>query len=356
MKIIFCALKNEYGDPKRGRSMEDKSFFDTLKNMEGIEAEYFPMDEILVEAGREEMNRRLIQAVEEKKPDLLFCFLFTEEIKKETIDYITRKTKTKTFNWFGDDHWRFPVYSCHWAPLFTAASTTDSQALLAYRSAGILNVIKTQWAANHFAFKPQDISNDPGIYKITFFGQKYGSRGDYIDALLKAGLPARGHGRGWPAGGGAEMREMLDIFSYSKINLNFTETPYYGFKKKINLLAKLFVKKNLGKYELNIQNFFDNFRAALGTQRRTIKSRTFEVPSCGGFLMTGVSDDNLGEYYELGKEMVVFKNEADLVAKCRYYLDHEEERKAIAKAGYERTLKEHTYEKRFKEIFKFLGL
>ena len=188
--------------------MEDKSFFGVLRNMEGIEAEYFPMDELLVQMGRDEMNARLIQTVEEKKPDLLFCFLFTEEIKKETIEYITKKTKTKTFNWFGDDHWRFPVYSRFWASLFTFVATTDARAFTQYRSAGILNVIKTQWAANPFTFKPQDPSKNPGSYNITFFGQKYGNRGGYIDALTKAGLSAKGHGRGWPAGGG--VREVVN--------------------------------------------------------------------------------------------------------------------------------------------------
>lgn len=356
IKVLFCALKNEYGDPKRGPSMEDKHFFGVLKKMENVSAEYFPMDEILVKVGRDEMNKQLIREVEEKKPDLLFCFLFTDEIKKETIEYITKKTSTKTFNWFGDDHWRFYVYSRYWAPLFTAVSTTDSRAFAQYRSLGMLNVIKSQWAANPFAYKPQDPKQNPGTYQITFFGQKYGNRGDYIDALVNAGLPAKGHGRGWPAGGGSNPQEMLDIYSFSKISLNFTETPYYGFQKKFNLFAKLFVKKELGNYKLNIQNFFNNYKAAIGTQRRTIKSRTFEVPGCGGFLMTGVSDDDLNEYYEIGKEVVVFKNMEDLVTKCKYYLENESERAKIAASGYERTMKEHTYVHRFTEIFKHLGL
>jgi spore maturation protein CgeB len=356
MKVLFCALKNEYGDPKRGPSMEDKSFFGTLKNMDGIAAEYFPMDEILVEAGRDEMNLRLIKKVEDWKPDLLFCFLFTEEIKKETISYITNKTKTKTFNWFGDDHWRFPVYSRYWAPLFTAVSTTDERAFVSYREAGMLNVLKTQWAANTYTFKRQDESKNSGKYGITFFGQNYGKRSEYIEELKKVGLPAEGYGRGWMAGGGKDVKEMLEIFSFSKINLNFSETSDYGLRKKINLFAKLFIKKELGKYSLNIQNFFSNFSAAIGTQRRTIKSRVFEVPACGGFLLTGMSDDDLSKYYDLDKEIVVFRNKEDLIAKSKYYLDHQSERQAIAKAGYERTVREHTYERRFRDIFKYLEL
>jgi spore maturation protein CgeB len=40
----------------------------------------------------------------------------------------------------------------------------------------------------------------------------------------------------------------------------------------------------------------------------------------------------------------------DLVEKIRYYLAHEEERSAIAHAGQERTLKDHTYLQRMKEL------
>jgi len=42
--------------------------------------------------------------------------------------------------------------------------------------------------------------------------------------------------------------------------------------------------------------------------------------------------------------------------KIRYYLEHDEEREKIAMAGYQRTLGEHTYEKRFEQIFKTIGL
>lgn len=86
-----------------------------------------------------------------------------------------------------------------------------------------------------------------------------------------------------------------------------------------------------------------------------IKARSFEVPGCGGFLLTGQAE-NLGDYYEIGKEIVCFKDMGDLIEKVRYYLCHEDERAAIAQAGYQRTLHEHTYVHRFTEIFQRLGL
>ncbi len=350
VKVLFCGLKNEYGNPKRGLSFEYQNLFDSLAHMEDVSAELYASDEIMSRIGRDEMNNQLIKKVETEKPDLLFCFLFTDEIKKETIEYITKNTKTKTFNWFGDDHWRFSNFSKYWAPLFTLVSTTDSSAFENYKKLGIGNVIKTQWAANHFLYKPQDPKKNSGEYAATFLGQNYGLRSNYVSQLQSAGIPIKAFGWGWPDGG-VDDETKLNIFSFSKINLNFTETPDYGVKKKINLLARLFFKKELGKIKFNFSHPVDNLKSIIGTQKKTIKGRNFEVPACGGFLLTGYSDENLEEYYIDGKEIVIFKNLTDLIEKSKYYLSHEAERAVIAKAGYERTIKEHTYEKRFREIF-----
>ena len=357
IKVLFCGLKYEYGKSQYGLSFEYQNFYEVLKNMPGVEANLFAIDEVTGRVGRDQMNQQLIKEVEQTKPDLLFCFLFTEELKKETISYITTKTSTKTFNWFADDHWRFPVYSRYWAPLFTKVSTTDSQALAKYKALGINNVVKTQWAANIRLYKPayQLVSISAGQFPdVTFVGKKYGNRGPYIEFLKHAGLNAQGFGSDWE-NGRVSHEEMLKIFSGSKINLNFTETPYVTAKDKLKLLAKLFIKKEQGVYKFDAHHFVGNLESAIGTQRRQIKGRTFEVPACGGFLLTGEAD-NLSDYYTDGKEIVIFKDNQDLVEKCKYYLAHEEERKQIAEAGYQRTIKEHTYEQRFGEIFRALEL
>jgi spore maturation protein CgeB len=166
-------------------------------------------------------------------------------------------------------------------------------------------------------------------------------------------LPAAGYGKGWDSGI-VEFKAMLEIFSRSKINLNFTESPYVTFKEKLKFLAKIFIKKQRGKYRFDFDPI-GGLQAAQGAQRRQIKARTFEIPACGGFLLTGMAD-NIEDYYIDGKEIVIFKNLDDLTEKCRYYLNHEEERLAIAEAGYKRTLLEHTYEKRFADIFKAMEL
>jgi len=90
-----------------------------------------------------------------------------------------------------------------------------------------------------------------------------------------------------------------------------------------------------------------NFANSRGSNQ--IKARTFEVPGAGGFLMTEYAP-GLERYYEIGKEIEVFDNPAVLIQKCRYYLANPRERDSIARAGYERTRQQHTYEHRLSEL------
>lgn len=354
MKILFCGLKYEYGDQRLGFSaIEYDTFFATLKRMPGIEVNFFGMDEIISQFGRDIMNEKLIREVEEKTPDLLFFVLFTDQIKPETIRYITTKTFTKTFNWFADDSWRFHIFSKYWAPLFTLSATTDPGAIKKYNSLGINNVIRTQWAANVEVYHPITPKTDRK-YEVTFVGGKYGNRSSYISLLKERNIPVEAFGNAWPAGR-ATKEKMLEIFSGSKINLNFTETPYMTFKERLRAFSQIFLKYEKSGYRINLNNPWGYFLSALDTQKRQFKARIFEAPACGGFLLTG-KVDGLSDYYKDGTEIVVFKGRKDLIEKCHYYLEHEEKRIAIAKAGYERTIKDHTYEQRFKEIFKALEL
>ncbi len=347
IKVLFCGLRHEYGKATSGTSFEYRNLYRSLETMPGVEASFFATDDGLDLNKREKLNNDLISVAQEQRPDLLFCFLFTNELKKETISFITKNTKTKTFNWFADDHWRFPIYSRFWAPLFTAVSTTDSQAVAKYKKIGI-GIIKTQWASSITTHYPLPITHYK--YDISFVGKNYGMRGKYIKCLKNAGMPAEGFGKGWDSGV-VKDNQLLEIFTQSKINLNFTES-YFNW---LNQIAKLFITKEFGSYRPNFQHPISNIKSLIGARRAQIKSRIFEIPAQGGFLMTGDAD-NLKDYYQDEKEIVVFRNSSDLVEKCRYYLNHESQRQDIARAGYERTMRDHTYEKRFTEIFNKLGL
>ena len=63
----------------------------------------------------------------------------------------------------------------------------------------------------------------------------------------------------------------------------------------------------------------------------------------------------INEYFEIDKEIVLFNDLKEAEEKIQYYLKNKKKLNKIAKAGYDRVLKEHTYEKRFEKIFKFIN-
>ncbi|MGN6580918.1 MAG: CgeB family protein, partial [Bordetella sp.] len=77
--------------------------------------------------------------------------------------------------------------------------------------------------------------------------------------------------------------------------------------------------------------------------------RLFEATGVGTMLLTD-RKDNLGELFEIGKEVVAYSSPEEAAELIRYYLDHPEEAQAIAKAGQARTLREHTYRHRMEEL------
>ncbi len=93
----------------------------------------------------------------------------------------------------------------------------------------------------------------------------------------------------------------------------------------------------------------------LGKRREQIKGRTFEIPGTGGFLLTGAVE-HLDEYYVPGREVALFSSPQELIEQIRFHLAHDEEREAIREAGYQRTLRDHTYVHRFRALFRAMGL
>ncbi len=77
--------------------------------------------------------------------------------------------------------------------------------------------------------------------------------------------------------------------------------------------------------------------------------RLYEATGVGALLITDYKD-NLHEMFQSGKEVVAYRSAEECAELIQYYLEHDEERKAIARAGQERTLKEHTYYYRMQEL------
>jgi len=81
-----------------------------------------------------------------------------------------------------------------------------------------------------------------------------------------------------------------------------------------------------------------------------VTMRVFEGTACGALVLTDTVANGLDELFEIGREIVVYQDDMDLLEKIAYYLAHEEEREAIARAGQARTLREHTYVHRMERL------
>lgn len=331
MRILYVAMADDYGDPRRGQSFEETNFRSAL---EGMGHEVIPFDFMRRKAavGKDAMNAELLTTAAEVRPDVVFFFLFTDEITPRTIEEVAQRAGAPTVNWFADDHWRFETFTRHYAPSLTWSVTTDHDSLPKYAEIGYANVIASQWAANRYAYAKV---TDELEHDVTFVGQPHGGRDAIIADLRRAGVPVKTWGFGWPSGR-LEHDEMVRVFSSSRVNLNLSNSSRPD--TRLHARVHRFVRR-IKDVERPSQ----------------IKGRTFEVPGSGGFLLSD-RVPHLEEYFEPEKEIGVFDGPEQLVERVRWWLEHPDERAAAAQAGYERVLREHTYDHRFAEIFRRMGL
>jgi len=81
--------------------------------------------------------------------------------------------------------------------------------------------------------------------------------------------------------------------------------------------------------------------------------RLYEATGAGACLVTDAKA-NLNELFEPGAEVVTYSTPEDCSESIRFYLEHDEERRAIAKGGQARTLREHSYFNRMRELLSLI--
>lgn len=242
-------------------------------------------------------NKDYTKLIETFKPDLIFC-CFTgdrnitpyepwEEIKKETDS-----GRTKTFNWFCDDTWRFDTFSKKACNHFTVCSTPEPKYIHRYHEIGYDNVILGNWHANS-CYYPRINFEDKNI-DVCFIGNLTPSRRLFLDSTP---IPVTNVF-------GIPTEEVFETHSRTKIGINFSTNDNDPFKK---------------------------------TQ---MKQRVFEVPAGGGMLMTEYHD-GIEEFYEPDKEIVTFGSQKEFYQKMTFLLSKPKIVEAIASNGYKRFIKEH---------------
>jgi hypothetical protein len=86
----------------------------------------------------------------------------------------------------------------------------------------------------------------------------------------------------------------------------------------------------------------------------TVKGRDFECPGVGACYLTTYNWE-LPLHYELGKEILCYRSVEELIEIYAYYRRRPEDCLKIAQAAWRRCAAEHTWEKRFRRIFRHVG-
>lgn len=97
----------------------------------------------------------------------------------------------------------------------------------------------------------------------------------------------------------------------------------------------------------------------LNMTNRPIKTglplRIFDLMGAGGFVVSNYQAE-IPEIFIPDEDIVLYDSIPDLLDKIGYYLEHDEERKQIAKNGYEKVKMYHSYDVRLAQMFRMAGL
>lgn len=98
-----------------------------------------------------------------------------------------------------------------------------------------------------------------------------------------------------------------------------------------------------------------NINPSLRIIQTGIPQRAVDIMGAGGFLLSNYQEE-LGEYFIDGEEMVMYESIEDALEKADYYLKHNDVRIEIAKRGRKKVLEEYSMEQRLDFILKTADL
>ena len=160
--------------------------------------------------------------------------------------------------------------------------------------------------------------------EIVFIGARYPRREELLTHLSARGVSLRAYGRDWS-------RHPLD-----RARTWQASRPDVPSARDINRLDGYALTAG-APAAINIHGDQDGF---------TMK--TFEVPGVGGVQL--IDRDDVSDFYEPGKEVAVFHDEAELLELCERAIRDDRWGDALRLAGRKRTLAEHTWAHRAAKV------
>ena len=304
-----------------------------------------------------------------KSFDLFFAYLMDGMVEPIAIDEI-RKTGVPTCNFSCNNAHQFYLVD-EISPHFDYNLHSERDAREKFLAIG---AIPLWWpmASNPKYFKPYDVLR---TIAVSFVGTNYALRARYIAHLLENAVSVHAYGPGWRWGAKTQWRSavrryLLLLASLSALSQkaqarasamlaehDFSRSLSARFPSNVHgpvsddELIQLYSRSQISLGFLEVYDQHDPSRIVT----RHIHLREFEAPMSGALYCTGYMEE-LIEFFEPDKEVIMYRNEQELLDKVRYYLRHPNQAEIVRKAGYYRAIADHTYHVRFRKLFAELKL
>jgi len=316
-----------------------------------------PQDRSFIEKNRPLLSAELVSQVRaahaEGPVSLFFSYFYDACVEPAAIEEI-KSLGIVTMNWFCNASYQFHLVR-EISPRYDWCLVPEKFKLADYETIGA-HPIYCQEAANPAVYKPCEVPPD---IDVSFVGQSYGDRPDIVRHLLDHGIDVRVWGTRWefhrrpqPSSNpilrilGKAMRTILPRQSGGVILPDDVIGGVLSDKEMIAVFSR--TKINLG-----FSSCGDTHRGA--ERILQIRLRDFEVPMSGGFYLVEYMDE-LAEFFEIDREIVCYGSRDELVEKIRFYLKNDAAREKIRRAGYARARRDHTWQRRFETVFSQIGL
>lgn len=146
-----------------------------------------------------------------------------------------------------------------------------------------------------------------------------------------------------------ERREILEMLG-AKYNVDL-----YTYENNVGIPGV--VNNGIVDYYDEMPYVFMNSKINLNITLKSIKTgiplRAMDIMGAGGFLLSNYQIE-YSEYFDVGKDLVIYSDYDDLMNKAEYYLTHEKEREEIALNGMRKVRENHTYDKRVDDILEIV--
>jgi hypothetical protein len=278
---------------------------------------------ISAKKGLPDTQLEFIELLKEKRPE--YCFMQLQNPINMSVPIIREMAKyTKIVNWSGDirqsDAWyRWFEEIGREIHLTTFSNNTDVDIM---RERGVRSGYLQVGFDTGWYYKKQ---KKEGLPEIVFCCNDYGNfqlskyRVEVVKALKREfGNRFMIYGSGWEKHGIQTKRignvEESDVYNNCKVAISVS-----------------------------------NFRF-----KRYYSDRLLRIMGCGAFPLSHDFEEIEKDFTE-GQDIVTFKNIKELIQKCHYYLDHDEERNQIAENAYKTAHTKCTWDIRCEELIQLLG-